>query len=65
MTREQAAEEAHKLMDECNRKVDEAREKLRKEGKLEGGMDGNRDIEKVIHKEYFDKLQQLASMIDE
>ena len=65
MTRDEAQKELIRLIDENNRKCDEAIAKAKANGTLKPGFDSNKDIFVEIDRETKAKIKELQSMIDE
>ena len=64
MNKEQAKQEAEKIMREYGLKADEIERDARKNGTWRNGLDSNNGLFKDIAKEAKDKLKLLATMID-
>lgn len=64
MTKEKANEEYLKLLKEKFDKENEIVEKAKKDGTWKMGLDGNRDLFKVLDDEYKKKIEALKNSVD-
>lgn len=65
MTREQAEQDYHKMLQEWQDEVDRTRTELKEAGTLEPGLDGNRMVFKKITDKYVKKIKELQASVDE
>lgn len=65
MNKKQADIEASKIFQERNKKAEEIIKKAKKEGKWKMGLDSNKNLFADLDRETKEKLNLLASMVDE
>lgn len=65
MNKEQADEEARKILQTSSEKVDDIIKKAKEDGNWKMGLDSNNSLFEDLHRETKEKLKVLASLIDE